>query len=158
VEVNTPQVSSGAVFFSEVSWTPARSISLVYWNFFAATDYYASAARAPGVGGPMARTGILFAGSGLGTIPAALDADADEAVGTALGYQWIFNNARTQIVFELGGRTDTDNSQREQSAAGIRLQQAMGQRFILLFDMYQANHEDQEDNPWGARLELLLKI
>lgn len=158
VELDSPQVSDGTVFFSEVSWTPARSISLIYWNFFASVDSYSSAARAPDVGGPMARTGILFAASGLGTIPSALSSDADEVVGTALGYQWIFNNARTQIIFELGGRTDRDDTQREQSAAGIRLQQAMGQRFILLFDVFHAEHENREDNPWGARLELLLKI
>ena len=154
---DTPQVSSGTLLFSEISWTPAKSNDLVYWDFFVAIDRFSSAARGPATGGPLGRTGILFASPGIGSLGSPLPNDANEAVGAAIGYQLFFNDTRTQLILEIAGRTDTDDTQREASAVGFRLQQALGRRFVLVFDAFGAEQKTL-DNAWGVRIELLIKI
>ena len=69
---DSPEVSGGALLFGEVSRPLRASDDLVYANAFVGLDRFASAARGPGTGGPLGRTGILFEAVQLGNYGAAL--------------------------------------------------------------------------------------
>ena len=143
--------------FGEISWTPPHTENLVYINSFWGIEEFASAARGPDAGGPLGRTGILFAAVGLGQYGAALGNRADDSVGAALGYQMFFDHTRKQLILEAGGRSSTDGEDEDIFAFGARYQQAMGQHTILQFDVFGGLPEEG-DNTWGARMELQFKF
>ena len=101
--------------------------------------------------------GILFEAPGLGSLGAPLANDADSMFAAALGYQKFFAHGRTQVVVELGGRSRFDSSRRRAFGAGLRLQQALGQRVVLRFDAYVGNQRD-EGGFAGSRSEILFKF
>jgi hypothetical protein len=150
------QNTRGYLFFGEVSWTPHHTDDIMYVNGFYGLDQYSSAARDPTAGGPLGRTGILYAAVGLGRYGSALSNQADDAYGVSVGYQKIFD-IRRQLIVEVGGRKDTDNSNRGQAAIGARYQQAFGQHMIMQFDTFAAATEGDESS-FGARLEFLFKF
>ena len=150
-------VSTGHLLFSEVSWTPHHTNNLVYVNGFWGIDEFASAARGPATGGPLGRTGVLFAAVGLGNYGAALGNRADNAVGGAIGYQMFFDETRKQLILEAGGRTGTKGDKESIFALGARYQQAIGQNTILRFDVFGAIPEE-DDEAYGARVELQFKF
>jgi len=82
---------------------------------------------------------------------------ANNAVGGSIGYQVFFDELRQQVVVELAGRTDTDNSGQAALAAGIRYQKAIGQHLVFVIDSFIANSESRGTSP-GARVELLTKF
>ncbi len=146
-------VSSGYLFFGELSWSPTGSPDLVYINAFWGVDQFSSASRGPATGGPLGRTGILFAAVGLGRFGAALGNRADQSVGAAIGYQLFLDQTRKQIVFEFGGRRSTESQGDGAIAAGVRYQQAFGQHAVLQVDVLGAVAESRDEG-WGTRLEL----
>jgi hypothetical protein len=157
----TPQTSRGTLLFSQLSWIPSRTHNLVYLNAFWGIDQFSSAIRGPDQGGPLGRTGILFAAVGLGRYGAALSNLADDAAGGSLGYQMFFDGVRRQLVLELGARKNTVSGtpliNRGAAAIGARYQQAVGQHFIPRIDLFGSLQEDR--NPgYGARLELLVRF
>jgi hypothetical protein len=158
-ERETPQTSRGTLLFNEISWTPPHTEDFLYLNAFWGIGEFSSAIRGPATGGPLGRTGILFAAVGLGRYGAALGNRADNAVGGSLGYQKVFDRTRKQLIVELGGRKHT-NDQVDKSgavAAGLRYQQAIGQHYIARVDAFGAVQEGR-DPAYGARLEWLTKF
>ncbi len=154
----TPEISDGHLLFGEVSWTPPHTHDLAYINGFWGIDEFSSAARGPDTGGPLGRTGILFAAVGLGRYGAALGNRADDAVGAGVGYQMFLDKKnRRQLIFELGGRTSTTDDDEGRIAVGGRYQQAIGQHKILRFDLFGALPEEGDES-WGARVELQIKF
>ena len=157
----TPQTSRGTLLFSEISWTPPTTHDILYLNAFWGIDQFSSAARGFATGGPLGRTGILFAAVGLGRFGAALGNQADDAVGGSVGYQWFLDDTRKQLVLELGGRTNTtqttDRANQGAGAVGLRYQQAFGRHFIGRFDTFTAIQEEREQS-YGVRLEWLTKF
>lgn len=141
--------NNGVLLFGEISRTLPGSDDLVYVNLFWGIDNYTSAARDPTAGGPLGQMGVLYASVGLGSYGAALSNAAAEAVGTAVGYQMFFDNQRTQLVLELGGRQPTVSNRKGAIAAGARLQFAMWDRYRLQFDGFVS---DQEGGHTGAGL------
>jgi hypothetical protein len=125
----------------------------VYANAFWGIDRFASAARGPTTGGPLGRTGILFAAVGIGRFGAALGNRADRAVGSAVGYQKFFADTRRQLIVELGGRHDTHSQGRGALALGVRYQHALGQRVVIQVDVFGAIHK-RRTSGWGSRCEL----
>lgn len=165
VRINTSQpdeessaTTRGTLLFSELSWTPHHSEDLVYLDAFVGLDRYSSAARNPLAGGPLGRTGILFAATGLGTVGAPLGNDADNAAGAAFGRQFIFNEGREQLILEMGARSATDGSDQSAAAIGCRYQRAFGQHLIVAYDLYGGYREQGEDDFVGGRVELLFKF
>ena len=154
---STFETTRGTLFVSEVSWTPHYTHNNVYANFFWAEDEFKSAARDFNTGGPLGLVGILYAAVGLGAYPAPLGNDARESYGGAVGYQMFFKNNRRQLIIEVGGRTDTDHSERGQLAVGARFQQAIKQHFVFRLDSYLSKRENF-DAGWGARAEILIKF
>lgn len=152
----------GVLLFSEVSWTPHHSHNFIYINNFLGLKNFRSASRAPSAGGPLGRTGILFAGAGLGQFGGgtALGNFADKAVGGALGYQMFFDHTRKQIIFEAGGRyDDSDVFHQNAVAGGARYQMALGRRFVFQLDgAVIKEFEPSDDIRFGGRLELLLRM
>ncbi|MFB3132167.1 MAG: hypothetical protein ACE10K_06570, partial [Rhodothermales bacterium] len=73
--------SQGVLLHNQLSWTPHHTFNLIYINTFVGINEFRSAARGPSAGGPLGRTGILFAAVGLGSYGAALGNGADNAVG-----------------------------------------------------------------------------
>ena len=170
LELGNP-ASAGAVIFSEISWTPHHGHNLFYLNSFWAIDEYRAAALDPLIPGPLARTGILFSGVGLGNYAAALSPTADEAVGAVFGHQMFFAHGRQQLLLEGGGRYSTRTCADDESgcpaqalAAGARYQIAAGRRSVFVIDGYVAYDElrgtRMQDNllRLGSRVELLIKF
>ncbi len=152
----TRQADNGVLFFTELAWTPPYTYNIAYLNAFAGIKRYRSAARDVTTGGPLGRTGILFAARGLGEFPAALGNRADQAYGAAVGYQMFFDNLRRQLILEVGGRTDEDNNL---TGAGIaaRIQQALGKRYVVQLDGF-GSIRDGNDLGYGVRCEFLVKF
>ncbi len=162
----TPVATRGTLAMAEISWTPPYTYDNVYTNFFWSERRFSSAARDIGTGGPMGIVGILFAGAGLGSFPGPLGNSASEAYGMAVGYQKFFSNNRRQVIFEFGGRNNTDRTEFRQMALGVRFQQALGRHFVLRFDGYAARTRNFIDGfgnrenvtGFGARAEVLVKF
>jgi hypothetical protein len=157
VDGDTPATSRGVLWLNEISWTPHGTHNLLYFNSFWGIERFSSAARSPSSGGPLGRTGILFAAVGLGRYSAALDNRADEAAGGSLGYQMFFARNRRQLIVEAGGRKDTNGIGAGAAAVGMRLQQAVGRRMVLQFDGF-ATVRQNRDAAYGARIETLVKF
>ena len=149
----------GTLIFGEASITPTKTDNILYWNAFWGIEEFHSAARDPTTGGPLGRTGILFAAVGLGRYGAALGNDADNVVGSAVGYQMFFDGTRRQIIVEVGGRTPTKGGPGQDAsvAIGARIQQAFLQNFIVQADAFVGGREGR-DVIGGARIELLMKF
>jgi len=147
----------GALLFTELAYTPAHSVDILYFNGFWAIDEFSSAARGPSTGGPLGRTGLLFAAVGLGRYGAPLGNDAQHAVGAALGYQHFFNEKRSQIVVEAGFRSDTKDSDQGAVAIASRFETAIGRNNILRLDAFIAGQESRGPAS-GARVEWLIKF
>ena len=107
--------------------------------------------------GPMAATGILYAGSDIGTLGSPLSGNPGHAIGFALGHQWIMEAERRQLTVELGGRANYSSTADDGIALGGRFQQAIGQRYILIVDVY-FGYEATADLIGGGRLELLIRF
>jgi hypothetical protein len=161
VDEATPQSDDGVLLFTEISWVPAHTRDNAYINAFLAIDNYTSAARGPLEGGPLGRTGLLFAAQGLGTFPAPLSNASEEAAGFSVGYQKFSKDKRRQYVLEAGARFET----RDEAVVGgdefgiaARVQQALGKRFIIQVDAYATSVEDYDGTEYGARIELQVKL
>lgn len=142
----TPDVGDGVLLFIDGSYTLPYSIDLVYVSVFWAIDNFSSAARRAVAQGPLARAGILFEGPGLGRVGSALANQAKDVAGGALGYQMFFNDSRTQLIAEIGGRVDTSSDTvalgGNAYGAGLRLQHAIGQHWIVRADAAGAVQEE----------------
>ncbi len=157
----TLQTSRGTLLFSQVSWIPPYTHNLLYLNAFWGIDEFSSAIRGPETGGPLGRTGILFAAVGLGRYGAALGNRADNSAGGALGYQMFFHGTRRQLILELGGRDNTRKTDRVANrgalALGGRYQHAIGQRIVVQLDAFGSVQEDRKRG-YGSRLEFRVRF
>ncbi len=144
----------------ELSWIPKRTHDNLYVNGFVGIDNFTSAARGPLTGGPLGRTGLLFAAQGIGTFPSPLSNRTNEAAGAAVGYQRFSKDRRTQITLEAGARFETGNTIPDldnEYGVGLRAQRAIGNRTFLQLDAFVAKRES-DDPTTGARLELQAKL
>ncbi len=157
LEGESDAVSTGALLFAEVSRTLPASENVIYANGFWGIDNYSSAARDELAGGPLGRVGLLFAAVGLGNYGSPLSNRADKVVGGSIGHQWFFNDNRTQLVLELGGRKGTSSEIQDAVAIGGRFEQAIGQRLILRVDAFASVQEDRDEG-LGARTEMLIRF
>lgn len=156
----TPQSDTGLLLFMELSWAPRHTHDNLYLNGFVGIDQFTSAARGPLAGGPLGRTGLLFAAQGVGTFPSPLSNSASDAAGAALGYQKFSNDRRTQFTFEVGARFEISNQipdLENDYGAGMRAQRALGNRTFLQIDAF-ATKRDGDDVSTGARVELQAKL
>jgi hypothetical protein len=149
----TAQSDDGHLVFGEISWTPTHTHNLAYVNGFLCIDNFSSAARDPTAGGPLGRTGILFAARGIGTFPAPLGNRSDESYGIAAGYQMFFDNNRRQLIVEAGARHDDTASGNNMGGLACRFQQALGRRVIFQLDGYVTDQEHLYTG-YGMRSEL----
>jgi hypothetical protein len=156
-EDDNASVGSGTLLFAETSYTPSRTDNNVYINGFLGVDQYTPAALDEGVGGPLARTGILFAAVGLGSFRPAIDNAAGEVYGSAVGYQMFFQGGRRQLIAEAGFRQETEGSESATSATGLRFQQAHGRHTIYILDGYYSDDDDIGDTS-GVRTEIRIKF
>lgn len=148
---------TGTLLFSEVSTTPHGTEDVVYLNAFWGIDEYTSASRAPDVGGPLGRVGILFAAVGLGRYDAALNNRAQDVAGAALGWQQLFDEGRKQLILEIAARISTDRDDSSGVAVGARWQQALGQHVVLRADAF-VNYQEAIGPGFGSRVEFLVKF
>ena len=150
-------VDTGTLLLAELSADPLGNNDVLYANGAWAAGRFTSAARDPTAGGPLGPVGILFASAGLGDYGTALNNRADDVVAGAVGYQMFFNEERTQVVTEIGGRVATDRSERDAVAVGLRLQQAIGERYVVQADGF-VSREEARDIGYGARTEFLVRF
>ena len=151
------QVSTGTLVFNQLSYSPVGTLNNLYLDTFWGIRRYASAARAPDAGGPLGDTGLLFAAVGLGRYGAPLGNRANDAIGSAAGYQMFFQGNRRQLTFEVGGRGATDGSDQSMAAAATRFQQAIGRHLILILDAFVLETQNH-DHGYGGRTEILCKF
>lgn len=147
----------GELLFSQLSLTPHHSNDLVYFNAFWAIDQFTSPARGTLAGGPLGQVGILFASPGLGQYGAPLSNQATDAAGASLGYQLFYDKTRQQLIFEIGGRKNTQGINDGAMAGAIRYQKAIGQHWIMLLDSFVGKQESRGVGS-GARIEFLAKF
>lgn len=153
----TAASGQGELLFSQVSMTPHHSNDLVYFNTFWAIDQFTSPARGTLAGGPLGQVGLLYAASGLGQYGAPLSNQATDAAGASLGYQLFYDKTRQQVIFEIGGRKNTQGVNDGALGTAIRYQKAMGQHWIMLLDTFVAKQESRGVSS-GARIEFLAKF
>jgi hypothetical protein len=155
----TRTAGDGQLLFAQLAWVPKYSHDNVYLAAFSAIDDFVSAARGPTVGGPMGDTGILFAGRGLGSYPAALSNRTSDAHGVALGRQFFFSNDRRQLILEAGARHDDSPGLNDDSyGAAFRLQQAVGSRTILQLGGFVVDRGNRDSPSTGLRFEIQAKL
>lgn len=150
-------VSTGTLLFAETSFTPARTNDNVYINGFVGIDQFSSAARDVDTGGPLGRTGILYASVGLGGYGTALSNRPDDAWGGAIGYQAFLDGQREQLIIELGARDELKGAQSGAVALGARYQKAYGRHTILVLEGF-ANDTSGTGHGSGIRSELRWKF
>jgi hypothetical protein len=160
-EDETPFATDGILFLSELSWVPAYSHDLVYFNSFWAVDHFTAAASGPSAGGPLGRAGINFAAVALGSYGAPLSSTAADVAGAAIGYQKFFDHTRKQVIFELGGRFGTSSGVGDSYATTVRFQSALLKHYVLVIDGfvgYQDFAFGGSETIYGGRLELQVKF
>jgi hypothetical protein len=155
VDTESDSVDRGVLVFGEFSWVPLGTHDNIYVNAFGAIGHFTPAARAPDIGGPLGRAGILFEGAGVGAYAPVLSNQARDVVGGAIGYQR-FIDARTQIVVETAARYETGDRTLA-GGIGLRLQRALGRRFIVRVDAFGLTQES-ETFRYGGRGEILVKF
>jgi hypothetical protein len=161
IEGESSRVRNGTLLFSEISFDPEQSRNLVYLNTYFGIDHFSSAVRAPTVGGPLARGGLLTAAPGIGRYGSGLSSYPDRVLGASVGYQMYFGPIpRTHLILELGGRLPTNGgapiSERESYGVAARFQKAFGRRFILVMDSFGVMQHGKE--AIGGRVEWLTKF
>lgn len=151
-------MQSGTLLFAEMSLTPAYTHDVLYLNGYWGIDDFSSAIRGPLAGGPLGRTGLMFAAVGLGQYGSPLSNAGRRSAGGALGYQMFFGELRRrQLTFEIGGLAPTDGRNASAEALGARFQQALGQRTVLILDAFGALQENARE-AFGGRMEFLVKF
>ncbi len=145
-------VDDGVLLFAEISRAPLGTHNVIYFNGFAAIGDYTSASRGETVGGPLGRTGILFAAPGLGRFIAPLSNAGQQAVGGAVGYQWFFDEERQNLIVELGVRQDFEGENAFAGGLGVRFQQSLGRRWLFQTDMFLTDG-DARGTDVGMRTE-----
>ena len=156
-EPDSAEVSDGYLLFGEFSFAPHGTDDNAYLNAFWAIDNYSSAARRRDSGGPLGRTGILFAAVGMGRYGAALGNRTNKSWGGSLGYQKFFAGGRRQVIVEAGGRFGSEDKVSDAVAAGARLQQAIGRHYVVRLDGFLGNRKEGGSTN-GARAEFLVKF
>jgi hypothetical protein len=156
LDEETTQVSDGVLLFSEFSFTPTGTEDIAYADLFWGIQEFASAARGVQSGGPLGRTGILFASVRLGRYVAPISNRADDAAGFAAGYQLFSKDMRKQVIFEIGGRQNTEGRAQGVLGFGSRGQIAVGRHLLFILDGFVAVQE-AKDPSYGGRLEFQVK-
>jgi hypothetical protein len=154
----TTTSGQGELLFARTSWTPHGGLDLIYVNSFWGIDQFTSPSRGPLEGGPMGGSlGILFAHSGIGQYDTPVSNEVADAAGGAIGYQLQFDATRKQVIFEVGGRSDTRGMNDRVLAGGMRYQAACGQHTVWILDGFVAKRESFGVAS-GARVEMLVKF
>jgi len=153
----TIYASQGELLFHQFSWTPHHTNDLIFLNSFWGIDQFTSASRGPLGGGPLGQAGLLFSAAGLGRYGAPLSNQANSVVGGSLGYQLFYNDLKEQVVFEVGGRQDTNGADNAAIATGMRYQKALDQHWFIVIDSFVSKGEST-DIGQGIRFELQSKF
>lgn len=151
-------VSDGLLGFAEVSRTLPYGEDLVYANAFGVAGTFTPAALGPDAGSPLGRAGVLFASSELGRFEPALSGATEDTFGGAVGLQKFFNNARTQLILEAGGRYEGGDDIRNSAAVGAQVRHAVGRRVVLRGDAFYAVEEGSGGDGFGARVEIAINF
>jgi hypothetical protein len=154
---DTIHSNSGSLFFAEASITPVGTLDHMYATMFYNNEHYTSVARDPITGGPLGQAGILFASPGIGYLRAPIENTTDhDSFGGVLGYQKFFG-IRRQLIVELGGRNDTDGSDRGRLGIMARYQQAFRQHYVWRVDAYYVSRENLDEKR-GIRTEFVVQF
>ena len=156
------RVSTGTLLIGELNYPMPGSKDLIYMDAYWGIDRFTSVVRDSDSGGPLGNVGILTEAVGLGAYTAPLGDQPEHSVGGAIGYQmFLGTRRREQIVFEIGGRVQTETPkylrQEPAEGVGVQYQQAIGQRFILILGGFAVNRAD-EGMSYGGRMEVVTKF
>ena len=156
---NAAQTATGGMFLIENSIiVDEPALTVPYFNFFFGVDRPQSLARDAGAGGILKNTGILFETDGLTGFP-TMDATGSDAVGAAVGIQFLFD-LNMQLVLEMAAlHTYGDNSTipGDQFGFGARYQIPINHAMIIRLDAMFAFNEGG-NNLMGFRVEYRWKF
>ena len=152
-----PNVSDGVLLFTELSKTVTGTEDIVYANGFWGINEFSSAARDRGAGGPLGNTGILFAAPQASLSGSPLSNRAQNVVGGSIGYQKFLNHGKTQLVFEVGGRKDTNKVNEGAVAFGGQLLHALNNRTSLQVDAFISDGQNRTFGT-GIRSEIRVRF
>jgi len=155
-EINDHSTTSqnGVLAFLETSTSFYGKPHIFYANGFVGVGRFASASRAAGTGGPLGRTGLLFAGLGLGNFNAPLNNRGQDSIGAAIGYQMFFKGITRQLAFELGGDLDIGGNKTSGFGFGVRYSHKLFRRVISQSDGYIVNNTGIKGLGYGVRTEV----
>lgn len=156
------RVATGTLLLSELSYPIPSSKDFVYMDTYWGIDRFTSIVRDSDAGGPLGNVGILTAAVGLGSYAAPLGDQPEHSAGGAIGYQMFLGaRRREQLVFELGGRAQTETPkylrQEPAEGAGVQYQEAFGRRFVLVLAGFAVNRDDSGMS-FGGRMEWVTKF
>ncbi len=153
------QTADGVLLLMENSLVTRKPLTLVpYLNLFIGMDKPQSLARDAGAGGVLKNTGILFETDGLTGFP-KLDDTAQNAMGGALGLEYLFNLDH-QIVFEAAIVRDLAGAsvaKGDELGLGFRYQLPITNALILRSDLIAGFRQNDED-VFGIRFEIRRKF
>lgn len=158
IDDESPAVEDGLFGLVELSTTLPYGENLLYGNFFGVAGDFSPAALDPSAGSPLGRAGILFASPLLGRYGAALSGTTSDTLGGAIGLQMFFNNARTQLILEAGGRYEGDETIGSAAAVGAQVRQAIGRRVEIRGDAFYTVQEGRGGDGVGARAEIAINF
>lgn len=151
---NSTNSQNGLLAFVETSTSFHGKPHIFYVNGFAGIGRFSSAARAGGTGGPLGRTGLLFAGLGLGNFNAPLNNRGQDSIGAAMGYQMFFKGITRQLAFELGGEIDIGGNKNTGFGFGARYSHKLFRRVVSQTDGYIVNNDSISGIGYGIRTEI----
>jgi hypothetical protein len=154
------QTANGHLFLLENSLITRNHYRVVpYFNLFVGLDQPVPAARDAGAGGILVNTGLSFESDGLTGFP-TIDPFAQDAVGGALGINWLAADFGQQLVLEVAATQpirDAADVRGGEYAVGLRYQRPLTNAIIFRADAMYGMRQDLDD-VYGARVELRHKF
>jgi hypothetical protein len=144
LENTGPAAGSGVLLTAETATTLPSTDDILYVNAFDALGSYTSVARGEFGGGPLSGIGFLFASPVAGLVGSPLSNTAKDVAGGAIGYQHFIDDNKSQLIFELAGRKDTNNSGQGMVALGGEYLHALDNRTSIQFSAFVSDGENRQ--------------
>lgn len=152
--------ANGVLLLFESSWITSKPSNVVpYMNLYFGYDQTIPIARGAGA---LKNTGILFESDNLTGFP-FLDDTGFNSAGGALGLNWLADDFGWQLVTEVAGVKDYDDSnapggqEQDQIGGAVRVQVPLTNAFLVRADVMYA-HQFDADDLMGGRLEFRYKF
>lgn len=158
------KTADGVLLLVENSFITENPYSVLpYFNFFSGFGTPQSLARAADAGGVLKNTGLNFEADAIAAFP-SLNATGHDAVGAALGIEFLTDLVKDQLVLEVAAQHphgDDSPLAGDEYGVGVRYQrpiEVLGRRAaVLRFDAMYGSRQENDDIS-GIRFEFRWKF